>query len=810
MDLRRAVKKIAALGAGTVMMGATMLGALAAADLANYPAPFVVDGKFDGFIVVGDKAAAEDVVGAVDIGASLQFELKKEVSVAVAAEPSVVVTEGVKIVGTGGEVLNYNEDLGDVRVTPLDDADLPVMLAEGRYIESEGATDNDVTYTQLLSLGSENGRPLHDQPTDGLNMADYLELYDDALLYNYTLEFDDNVEYALTGTGSLADDIEGSTIEIQGNVYTITDVKFASDLTIDEITLMAGVTLVWLQQDQVITKTIAGVPHEIKVIDVTDDEDSCGVSVDGEVAWIDVKSSKVISGVNIGVLDAKAVHAQLQDVDICEINVGAQELKLKNGDRLEKDNVEVKDANVVITNAGNGTWTGFRIEFTPDDDTFLAKDQSFTDPALENFKFVMGGVLTPREEIKVATRGSRDAKITFVNNDGKKVEVPIQVEPSSTVNTNVTWGSDVDEPLLFEGNVFDCGASVEDCDGVLLFAVTSGGTAHVLEITDVDATEDTVDLRDLTYGRTFDDKSYSAPISLGSLGSITLDFNETDGSITATDLTAYIGGAGNTESNFGALINLSAPDLGAGPDIVASNNTPATILTVTEDDIDDPDISAAVIPIRIRYDNGSDARLEVDLEGNTFSGAVAAFGTNDKIEDVSDIQVIESAHGSIVELDIEDYKYVSIAYPKKEVEVNVFISPVSAQIAPAAAEVKTITLERLNVGAARLASEIADATRDNLIIVGGPCANQVAATVMGLPYAVEGCDAGFEEGKAIIRLYDQPTGKVSMVVAGMTALDTRRATRVVANYKAYKDVLKGSSVVVSGTTLADIKVSPPA
>jgi S-layer protein (TIGR01564 family) len=61
MEVKKAIKRIVALAAGATMLGATMFSALAAADLANYPAPFVQDGKFDAFIVVGDKAAAEDV-----------------------------------------------------------------------------------------------------------------------------------------------------------------------------------------------------------------------------------------------------------------------------------------------------------------------------------------------------------------------------------------------------------------------------------------------------------------------------------------------------------------------------------------------------------------------------------------------------------------------------------------------------------------------------------------------------------------------------------------------------------------------------
>src|SRR3989338_4382613 len=360
MAVKKAIKKVVAIAAGATMMGATLFSALAA-DLSMYPSPFVKDGKFDAFVVVGDKAAAEDVVGAVDIGASLQFEMKKETTVSLGTA-DVLISDGVKIKGTGSEVLNYNESIGDVRDTPLDEEDLPVLLAEGRYVESEGATDNDESYTQELLLNDTNGYALHDQPED-LVHDDYLELLDGDILYRYSLEFDDPVEFETSSgvDGSREDDIEGTQIEIQGNIYTITDIKLVSGENISDMTLMAGETLLWLMQDQVIEKTVAGVKHEIKVVDVTDSEDSCGVSVDGDVAWIDKKADKTINGVNIGVLDAKAVHAQLQDVDICELNIGATEIKIENADTddptslpgiIEVDGEEVEEADVGIVNTG--------------------------------------------------------------------------------------------------------------------------------------------------------------------------------------------------------------------------------------------------------------------------------------------------------------------------------------------------------------------------------------------------------------------------------------------------------------------------
>ncbi|MFP4196004.1 MAG: S-layer protein, partial [Candidatus Woesearchaeota archaeon] len=82
MNVKKNVKKVFAMATGVALMGATMAGALAY-DLSDYPQPFVDkdEGTFDGAIVVGEDAATADVVGAIDIAASLQAQATKEVTV---------------------------------------------------------------------------------------------------------------------------------------------------------------------------------------------------------------------------------------------------------------------------------------------------------------------------------------------------------------------------------------------------------------------------------------------------------------------------------------------------------------------------------------------------------------------------------------------------------------------------------------------------------------------------------------------------------------------------------------------------------
>ena len=128
----RTIKKIVALATGATMLGATIMGAMAA-DLSNYPAPFVEGCSFSGAIVVGANAAAEDVVGGMDIIAALA---QSGTSTATSGTGTTVTVSGeaVKIeTSTKKLTLGVDRDAlgGEVRTVDFDDDDLPVVLADG-------------------------------------------------------------------------------------------------------------------------------------------------------------------------------------------------------------------------------------------------------------------------------------------------------------------------------------------------------------------------------------------------------------------------------------------------------------------------------------------------------------------------------------------------------------------------------------------------------------------------------------------------------------------------------------------------------
>jgi hypothetical protein len=154
----------------------------------------------------------------------------------------------VKIEKTGND-LNIGEFLSDIQDTPLDDTEMPTILADGEYEDDEGGEE---TYTQTLQLDpvpGTTGQLVFDQPED-MDADTYVEIVDNGDIYEFVLEFDDDVEFT-----AAAEELESTNIEIQGNIYTLTDVDTTDALalaeeTIADLTLMDGETYCYAERTE--------------------------------------------------------------------------------------------------------------------------------------------------------------------------------------------------------------------------------------------------------------------------------------------------------------------------------------------------------------------------------------------------------------------------------------------------------------------------------------------------------------------------------------------------------------------------------
>lgn len=771
MEIKKWAKRIAALGTGALMLGATLTGALAY-DLKDYPEPFVMNGMLsvtDTVIVVGEAAKTADVLGAVDIAASLQ---------AAAASPAVgtgsivdpTISEGVKV-EKSGDKLNYGDDVADLQ-TVYDDADLPNLLG--------GGTLKSKAYTETLTFSTATATVKYDSPGKvnkvEFDAGNFLNFPTGNQVYQYDLAMESTLNEE-------AGDVSGKTFDIQGRKYTISDINYGTDGDYDDMTLMAGSTTSNLEQDvpmNVGDKTVT-------LISVNDGATTCLLSVDGSSGTIDVGDSEIMGGLTIGVLSAFSGDT----VKTCEVTLGADKLVLNHNGKVEKNGVDV-DGTVVTLDGNNTakTFDSIRIVYSTDKDDFddykqwFAPGEAWEDPVFGNFQLLFDGISAKTEDIML-DRSADEATFTFKNTKGEDVVVDFYSEGST-----VTFGDSTSGPLLFQAvanqNATFNGTISRDTDtypDTKLWYVLAGGEVHVLQFSDFDDDNNKLEFEDLTSGKDVKTAALTGivgvleHVTLGSLGTIQVAW---DGNnvlwFNATGVTA--------ESMYGAEI---AP--------TTVNNTGQ--ITITSPD-EDSTVQAAdeVFTLGLQYDG---TNTELDVIAPTTGGTFHKSGGNKDYND-NNVLMYMSAKGAMFEYDNDDKSFVYLTYPEEDVYANVFISPAGlAAAGGAVGDGSAVTLNRFGVKLAVLDSDAEGMTK-NMIVVGGPCANTIAFELMDEP---DDCAEGFEAGKAMLKFFDR-SGKAALLVAGAGADDTRGAAYVLAKYSDY--TLVGDEVEVVSADLEDLSV----
>ncbi|MFH0874811.1 MAG: hypothetical protein V1859_02650 [archaeon] len=796
MKVKQAIKKVIALAAGAGIVGATLASAMAA-DLSTYPQPFVTGGVWsDSVIVIGEKAAPSDVMGAIEIAASLQAAAVTPVNLpGTTIDPTV--STGVKIEKSGNK-LNYNDDVQDVD-EKLSEDDLD-MLAEGTLSDNAGENEGDEDYKQDLTFTTATAQVVYEQDDDTDVTGTYLKFPKGTDVYTYTVDFDNYVEYE-NGTNTLAkDDFESLTLEMQGNVYTITDAKVNGG-ELDQLTLLAGDTVKWLQQDQPLTVG----DHTVMVVNVNDDstDRKCGVEVDGVMKWVDVGDTVDFSGLAIGVLDAIAVHSKDYDQDVCQLTVGSQEIVLKSGSEVSVNDVDIDGSDVAFTFKTDRADRLDKIQVTwdPDDDMWLAPGDAMTDPVFGNWKMVFEGMSAVNEEIKF-DGGASSGSLTFVNTEGDTVEVPFVYDDATGYEythlgevamsdfdaiINATTGAQVklNRTLVMNDNELCQDTSdLSDCEGLLVLAKGAGGEARLLELTSIDVDDDQITFKDVESGAEYTEEYVTTVAKTVDVGFMNLQ-------VTVTEATFKLL-FNNVEE-----VDYMQTEKGARMYLSTTLANPDTAVQVWENEASEGTDGAGAINWTVDHSAGDDD----DAVG--FSGLVP---TGSECTDGSDDYCKATTWGTTFTYDQENDDDITLAYPEGQAYANVFVTPLNAVIS-AGGSTGASGAEKVNsipVGMSVLDKD-AEALTKNMIVVGGPCVNTVAAELAGNPVD---CAEGYEMGKAKVKLYTRK-GKTALLVAGYSAQDSLGAAYVLADYKDYATKLKGNEVEVVVASLTDIDVTTP-
>ncbi|MBW2965229.1 S-layer protein, partial [Candidatus Woesearchaeota archaeon] len=291
MNVKKAIKKVVALGVGVSMLGATLLGATAnPADLGEFPSPFIKDGMFNGLMVVGDDAAPADIIGVTDIAMSLQYSSTIKETVQVSGDAGVMLGGDSVKIQRAGDVLELNEYIGNVTET-LDSSDAEALKS---FTVSNDKGTTDVKQYLRFAWGplavpddAAYAKVLYSKDDDD-NVGDFLWFKDSEEAFQYEMEFEEGFESDLDSSDNTSlDDLEDETLHILGEDFAVTSASLSSSGKMS-LNLMGGAIHDTIEEGETKTYTLRGKEYEVTALIISDWAGASGnakvkLKINGEV-----------------------------------------------------------------------------------------------------------------------------------------------------------------------------------------------------------------------------------------------------------------------------------------------------------------------------------------------------------------------------------------------------------------------------------------------------------------------------------------------------------------------------------------------
>ncbi len=789
---KKTMRKVAALGAGAAMMGSTLTGALAVSiNLDDYPASFK-----DATVVVGTAAGGADDVAAADIAADLP------------ATASVTTISGDSyMVEKGGDKFNLNENSGagirevDASVT---DRELD-LLADQTFNDDEGTNTDEHDYTQSIDFGNSTLVWKFDRDTSGDRegdpAGDYLYLTSNTYAWNYTLKI----------TGSKvkvkdAADLENTVLNILGRDWTIVDASMSNSSygTVDQLTLLAG--------DVTATLVQGSTKGGVTIIDVDESETKCIIEYGGSTYQIDKGTTKTMAdGTIIGITDVTAVHETGAGQDMCEVNIGAHKVTLEDGKEVQVNNEDIDGTEVFISGNVTKDVPGLKyiiVSYTPEDNTWVAKGESLEDPVFGAFKIVFNDIIeTDKEEIKIDITSDK-IYLTAQNREGDLLDNEVICFLNAT--NRFEWGKDRKHLMAVFNNEnitnrsVGEGVSPKNLKGTR-FLYSFDDVSHIVEITDIDTSENQTSFKIIDTGEVFSDLGYTdgATTTFADIhGDLVLGFNiNLDAGAAATYsninfTTIQDSGPYWFTLNKGNITftNKTATNPGTPDSYRINENGNCSMQFGEEDDGVEDEVQLDWFNISFTYDS-TDDEIQWESAGSSAiqsNVANSVFSLEQKDDDSQYNYMARTEYGTYVEVYTKDDGDLTIHYPSEAATADVRIA---ASEAVAGGQIGTVTPV--------LESEVSDVAAQDVILVGGPCANGLTAQLMGASTSWPACNSGFTMGEAILKLMDNGNN-VALIVAGYNAEDTQRGAVALGGSLPAK---QSATVTGSSLELSEITVS---
>nr|MBT4247702.1 hypothetical protein [Candidatus Woesearchaeota archaeon] len=644
---------------------------------------------------------------------------------------------------------------------------------------------------------------------------------------------------AASTTGPVLDDFENTKLSMLGMEFDVVLARRPQSTPEDSIklTLMGGSTRGSLLEGDSTSLSLDGKTYDVTLSFV--DETYAKFVVNGEQSdKLQVGDTfKLADGNEIGVSE-RLYQSYAGGVHSADFFLGASKLELRDNLITDTDSdtslkvgtETISGADVIIEGADDNTTftlSKIRINMTAQDDYYVAAGKKLSDAILEqgddkelvftnNWDVEYHGLTEETtHDIKLTSSTDRKYKLQWYDGNGDMVSMPLVY---ATSTTQVQLSEDATDKAI----AFNEGVNISKND---YFVVTGGtvadGTAKsfALQYKGSDkstATSPKIKFKNLGNGESLEyalTTDSSVNVATIKLGGYSFDV-DTDTVKTAGDFDIRVnldGGSGAPDTGattidivdyYGANIDMGTPYTNSSGGTTAGTlqpgdvtNATSLVLTITTPNSNDYDNQAAP-SLALTLDGTTGP--EVTVTAFTLDGVTNNLLTPEGEENVAYGYTTMGAKMTYTSPSSSPNEF-TYAYPENQRLPQVYVTSGSTTSAKTGGSLVPVTI----VDATKLDSEVSAVDAQNVISVGGPCANSVSASLLGNP---ADCTEGFSAGKARVKLVEHANGKVAMLVAGFSGADTRLAGKVI-SHRASE--LSGMEVEVEGTTYTDATIGAP-
>jgi len=517
-------KKLAAIAGSALMAGLALTGPVLATTVTQLGKVSDMVSVTDSTVsfpmfVIGASAATADVAGAVDVAVNMASNAVVTSSVT-STIPGESVTGGSKI-ATSGVFLSPYANPQNVKGI-MTASDIPSLLNGGTYSSSSGGS---YQYKQYLYIGGETTQTsnypsvVFERPTNENTprIAFKLPSTSTSKVWSYKLTFSTPVSMSgVTDDATLKSVIQGTTLNMLGKDFIISDATWVIGTGITSVTLLGGKNVVSVEtgtpqtvslDSKDYTITLSGVA--VQTVGSTTQYTALG-DVNGQ--QFQLKSGQTMNLADGTLIAAISVfQGKTGAADFAKIAIGANQLKLTSTGSVTKGVAPVPELTSNIVSSLAAGWSSLTMYYIPTSTSWLATGSSLSDP-LDTFNIKFNSIIpdftdTANRQNILFTPSGYNMMLTYKNAADATGQM---YSLYTTDGTTWRWASSVTTSPAYRDVVFDEGANITAVDQDY-FVIQKAGFSHILQFISYTAS---------TYTYTFTDEGGNTITATGSSNAV--------------------------------------------------------------------------------------------------------------------------------------------------------------------------------------------------------------------------------------------------------------------------------------------------